>query len=113
MDPEIGCDLVEGRALRSAAGHLHDVVAELLWVGLGHESVLPRPPSGQASSDVTPTRSSPHFWIRVGEADYYLTGARDAAEVLRQDVRTWSDRLHLMDLLHGQLSSYLETKRRA
>ncbi len=38
--------------------HLHDIVAELLGIGLGHVNILPGPPIGQASSDVTPTRGS-------------------------------------------------------
>jgi hypothetical protein len=59
VDPEIGGDLLEGRALRPAAGHLHDIVAELLRVRPGHRDILPGPPVGQARSDVTPTRGSP------------------------------------------------------
>ena len=59
MDPEIVSDLLERRPLRTPPGDLHDIVAELLWIGLGHGVILSGPPLGQASSDVTSARGSP------------------------------------------------------
>src|SRR5690606_10306350 len=63
MDPEIGGDHLEGRAFGAVPGDSHDVVAELLGVGLGHLDILPGRPLGQASSDVTPTRGSPNRFV--------------------------------------------------
>ncbi|WP_156479330.1 LysE family translocator, partial [Kocuria palustris] len=46
-------------AVLTGPGHSHDVFAELLGVGSGHDAHPSRPPSGQARSDVTYSRGSP------------------------------------------------------
>ena len=44
MDTEVPSDLVEGDTVLAGLGDPHDIVAELLGVGLGHSNILPGRP---------------------------------------------------------------------
>ena len=58
-DPEIGRDLLDVLSGRTVASDVHDVVAELLGVGLGHDQHPSSGTSRHHRSDVTYSCSSP------------------------------------------------------
>ena len=75
---------------RTPTGDLHDIVAELLRIGLGHGVILSGRPPGQASSDVTSTRGSPAANNRCvpGPCPVPTTSEADQVKSLPADRRT-------------------------
>ena len=59
-DPIVSGDLPEGHILVTTTGDPHNIISELLGIGLRHNNILSDLPIRQAKSVVTPTRGR-HF----------------------------------------------------
>lgn len=69
MDPEVLGDLLDGHTGLAVTGDPHDIVAELLGIGLGHSDILPAHHHGK------PTQMSP-----ISAADPNLVAAQPLIE---------------------------------
>lgn len=65
VDTEVSGHLLDRHTRTAIPRDPHDVLAELFRIGLGHSDILPTRPTGQASSDVTRSCSSPDLggWL--------------------------------------------------
>ncbi len=62
MNTEVSSDLLEGHTRVAFAGHPHNIVTELLRIGLGHLDILSGQLFERATLDVTATRGRPVTW---------------------------------------------------